>query len=120
MKFLVAILAVILTATPVLAQSSGSDAAATGITGLIGMFGVFGFLLALVYSILLFLLPFMVWGCLRRLTSIRDEIRGFRKEITALATRTSVAPPLPATAGQYQVNDVSNLQRLVKENEKGV
>jgi hypothetical protein len=53
MKFLVAILAVILTATLVLAQSSGSDAAATGITGLIGMFGVFGFFLALVYSILL-------------------------------------------------------------------
>jgi hypothetical protein len=119
MKFLVAILAVILTVTPVVAQSSGSDAAATGIAGLIGMFGIFGFLLALVYSTLLLFLPFMVWGCLRRLTSIRDEIRGFRKEL-ASATRMSVAPTPPSTGEQHQVRDVSNLRRLVKENEKSI
>jgi hypothetical protein len=80
------------------------------------MFGLFGFLVALIYSILLFLLPFIVWGCLRRLTSIRDDVRGLRKEL-ALATRTTVAPP---PGDQYQVRDVSNLQRLVKENEQKI
>ncbi|HXM04229.1 MAG TPA: hypothetical protein VN939_16585 [Chthoniobacterales bacterium] len=86
MKFLTAVLAVILAATPVLAQSGGGDAAATGLAGLISMFGLFGFLVALVYSVLLFLLPFIVWKCLRRLTSIRDEIRGFREELAAQQT----------------------------------
>ena len=118
MKFLVAIFAVILTATPVLAQSSGSDAA-TGLAGLLGMFGLFGFLVALVYSIVLFCLPFIVWKCLRRLTDIRDDIRGLRKEL-ASAPRMSVAQPLPSTGAQYQMNDVSNLQRLVKENEEKI
>src|SRR5690242_9549024 len=86
--------------TPVFAQSSGSDAAATGgaaLAGLIGMFGIFGFILAVVYSILLFFLPFMVWGCLTKLTSIRDDIRGFRKDLAELTKRMNGAPPLPST-----------------------
>jgi hypothetical protein len=123
MRVLVVISPIILAATPVLAQSSGSDAAAAGgaaLAGLVGVFGLFWFFVALVYSVVFFFLPFMVWKCLRRLTSIRDDIRGFRQEITALAARMSAAPPLPATPGQYHVNDVSNLQRLVKENEKNV
>jgi hypothetical protein len=49
MKFILVLFAAILTATPVLAQSSGT-AAATGLAGLLGMFGLFGFLVALVYS----------------------------------------------------------------------
>jgi hypothetical protein len=104
--------------TPVFAQSSGGDAATGGaaLAGLSGMFGLFGFVIALVYSILLFFLPFMVWGCLTKLTSIRDDIRGLRKEITALATRMTVSPPLPSTE-QHQVNDITSLRRLVKENE---
>ena len=103
------VLAVVLRATPVLAQSSGSDTA-TGLAGLMGMFGVFGFLLALFYSILLFCLPFMVWGCLKRLTDIRDETRGFRRD---LASRLmSVASP---STGEKR--DLGHLQRLMKENE---
>jgi hypothetical protein len=62
MRFLVVILPLILTATPVFAQSS-SDAAATGgaaaLAGLVGVVGLFWFE-ALVYSIVLFLLPFVV------------------------------------------------------------
>ena len=98
--------------TPVFAQSSSdaASAAGAGLAGLIGMFGVFGFLLALFYSILLFCLPFMVWGCLKRLTDIRDEIRGFRKD---LASRlTSVASP---STGEKR--DLGHLQHLMKENE---
>ena len=100
MRFLVVTL-VILTATPALAQGSSGDAT-TGIAGLIGMFGLFGFLLALVYSIVLFFLPFMVWKCLRRLTDIRDDTRALRRDIVALAQKpvlasASVAPALPPT-----------------------
>src|ERR1700739_3039825 len=130
MALLVAIPPIILAATSFLAQSSGSDAAVAGMAGLMGMLGVFGFVVALIYSIVLFFLPFVVWKCLRRLTSIRDDIRGFRQEIKELATRTSAVPltatagasvsPPPATAEQYQMNDISKLQRLVKENEKGI
>jgi hypothetical protein len=105
MKFPVVLFAVILTATPALAQSSGSDAA-TGLAGLIGMFGLFGFLLALVYSVLLFLLPFMVWGCLKRLTDIRDDIRGLRKELAA------------GKAPEIGNERLRNLAALVEENEK--
>ena len=105
MKFPVLLFAVIVTATPVLAQSSGGDAA-SGLAGLIGMFGLFGFLLTLVYSVLLFLLPFMVWGCLKRLRDIRDDIRGLRKE---LATGK-----VPETGHER----LRNLAALVEKNEK--
>jgi len=104
-------------ATPVFGQGSGSGAAATGIAGLIGMFGLFGFLLALVYSVLLFLLPFMVWDCLKRLTSIRDDVRAIRLELTGLAKK---AAGLSSPGEKYQVQDVATLQRLVKENEKSI
>jgi hypothetical protein len=104
-KFPVLLLAVILTATPVLAQSSGSDAA-TGLAGLIGMFGFFGFLVALIYSIALFCLPFIVWKCLRRLTDIRDDIRGLRKELAA------------GKAPEIGNERLRNLAALVEKNEK--
>ena len=86
-----------------IAQSS-SDAAATGVAGLVGMLGLAGFLVALVYSILLFFLPFMVWGCLRRLTSIRDDIRALRSDIKTV----NVTPPLSLSP---------SLTGLVKNNE---
>ena len=118
MRILLIVVAVSMS-TPVFAQSSGGDAAATGLAGLMGMLGQFGFVVAFFYSVVLFLLPFMVWKCLRRLTSIRDDVRGFRQEITALAKRISVTPPLPST-GQHQVSDTTNLRRLVEENEKRI
>jgi hypothetical protein len=105
MKFLVVLFAVILTATPALAQGGGSDAA-SGLAGLIGMFGFFGFLVALIYSIVLFCLPFIVWGCLRRLTSIRDDIRGLRKELAA------------GKAPEIGNERLRNLAALVEKNEK--
>lgn len=105
MKYLMAVLAVILAATPVLAQSS-SDAAATGLAGLISMFGLFGFLVALIYGIALFCLPFIVWKCLRRLTDIRDDIRGLRKELTA------------GKAPEMGNERLRNLTALVEKNEK--
>jgi hypothetical protein len=117
MKFLVAILAVILTVTPAVAQNSGSDAAATGIAGLIGMFGIFGFLVALVYSVLLFLLPFLVWGCLGRLTNIRDEIsraktrtgRCVKMDINGTGNRT--ADSSTDTGSGTAKMDVARLER---------
>jgi hypothetical protein len=105
MKFRVVLFAVFLTATPVLAQSSSGDAA-TGFAGLIGMFGFFGFLVALIYSIALFCLPFIVWKCLTRLTDIRDDIRGLRKELAA------------GKAPEIGNERLRNLTALVEKNEK--
>jgi hypothetical protein len=104
MKSLFAVTATVM-ATPVFAQSSGGDAAASGIAGLVGMFGIFGFRVALFYSILLFCLPFMVWGCLKELTDIRDDIRGLRKDLTKMSQKVSTAPatlvqPAPAAIAQ--------------------
>jgi hypothetical protein len=98
------IVAALSMSTPVVAQSSG-DAAGAGLAGLIGMFGVFGFLLALFYSVVLFCLPFMVWGCLKRLTDIRDESRSLRRDLAAMSQKVSVAPatmvrPSPAAIVQ--------------------
>ena len=51
------------------------------------------------YSVLVFCLAFMVWGCLRRLTSISDEMRDLRKDLVRLSKPTrpgfTAPPPLP-------------------------
>jgi hypothetical protein len=110
------VLAVILTATPVLAQSTGSDAA----SGLAGLMGI-GFIVALVYSIALFCLPFIVWKCLRRLTDIRDDIRGLRKELAEVSTRVSSVPSSTGTTGKApEIGNqrLRNLAALVEKNEK--
>jgi len=112
------IVAAISLSTPVFAQTSSSEAAATGLVGLMGMLGLFGFVVAFFYSVVLFFLPFMVWKCLRRLTSIRDDVRRFRQEITTLAKQVGVTSPLPSTTGQHQVHDTTNLRCLVEENQK--
>lgn len=89
-RFLIVLLS--LAATPVFAQSSTSDAA-FGLAGIFGMLGLFGVILGMIYSVLLFFLPFMVLGCLNKLTSIRDDIRGLRKDLAAMRGDAPAAEP---------------------------
>ena len=81
----IVLFAVILKATPALAAGS-SDVAAGGL-GLLSLFGV-------VNAIVLFFLPFMVWGCLVKLTDIRNDIRGLRKDFAAYRASTQNRPEL--------------------------
>jgi hypothetical protein len=97
MTVLVAIPPIVVSTVPFLAQSSD------GVAGLLGMFGIFGFLVVLFYGVLLFFLPFIVWGCLVKLTNIRDDIRGFRKDLRELTKRTNSATPLPSMNERHQV-----------------
>jgi hypothetical protein len=135
MTVLVVIPPSILSVAPFLAQTNGSDAAVAGIAGLISMLGVFGFFVAFIYSIVLFFLPFMVWKCLRRLTSIRDDVRGMRQElIAATRQRTSTAPAAlqrmatlpvapslpvpPAAQPNWMSQDIKDIKPIMRDYEE--
>jgi hypothetical protein len=103
MKILI-LLAPSLLPTPVFAADSDAAVGAAG-GGLAGLFGLIT-ILGIVYLIVSFLLPFFVWGCLNKLTDIRDDIRGLRKELAA------------GKAPEIGNERLRNLAALVEENEK--
>ena len=118
MKILI-LLAPSLLPTPVFAADSDAAVGAAG-GGLAGLFGLIT-MLGIVYLIVSFLLPFFVWGCLNKLTDIRDDIRGLRKELAGVSTRMSSLPSSTGTTGKTSEignEHLRNLAALVEKNEK--
>lgn len=81
----------------------------------LGILGLAGIIFLIVYSIVTFLLPFTVWGCLKRLTEIRDDIRALRKDLSAQSVKP-LSLLSPSSTGEKQ--NLPALQRLMNENEK--
>jgi hypothetical protein len=92
--------------------ADSSTAAAGGILAFLTLgAAIFG----IIYSILLFFVPFMLWGCLRRLTDIRDILAGQPSRagnlgiVKSHSEKSSTVP---------ERTDVRELKRVMRDFEK--
>jgi uncharacterized metal-binding protein len=67
-------------ATPTFAQQQSQSSAMSDSAGFLSALALVGTLLAVVYAILLFLLPIFVYTSMRRLTQIRNELQALRQQ----------------------------------------